>query len=104
MDEDLRSRVVAIARGILDRQVEVLEGCRLLSSLLGGLSLEDNDEDHRAFILIDSETDALPVGRVRGLWDEGALRDLEPRIQEAQRWAWDIAEPHCANIVRRFAP
>jgi len=102
--EALRARVVVVARGILDGEIDVLEGSRALSGLLWQLKLGDDDEDHRAFVLIDSETDALPVGRARALWDEKVLRDLEPRIQDARKWALNIAEPHCASLVRRFAP
>jgi len=96
--------IVSTARGILDGEAEVLEGSRPLSDLLGQLSLGDDDEDHRAFVLIDSETDALPVGRVRDRWSAESLRELEPRIRDAQEWALAIAKPHCSSLIKRFAP
>jgi len=103
-EEDVRHRVVSIARGILSGETDVLEGSRILSDLLGRLSLQEDDEDHRAFILIDSETDALPVGRTRDLWDRGVLRGLESEIRASRRWALEIARPHCENLITRFAP
>ncbi|HEX3694522.1 MAG TPA: DUF2489 domain-containing protein [Polyangia bacterium] len=105
MSQDaLREKVVAIARGILDGETEVLEGSRILSGLLGRLSLGDDDEDHRAFVLIDSETDALPVSRARAHWSAESLLELDPRFRDAQKWALAIAEPHCSNLIKRFAP
>ena len=104
MTEALQRRIVAIARGILDGDTDVLEGSRILSGLLGHLSVGDDDEDHRAFVLIDSETDALPVGKVRELWSAQSLLELEPRIRDAQEWAMAIAEPHCRSLIKRFAP
>jgi hypothetical protein len=104
MTEALQQRIVAVARRILAGEVEVLEGARILAGLLAHLSVGDDDEDHRAFVLIDSEIDALPVGKVRELWSAQSLLELEPRIRDAQEWAMAIAGPHCRSLIKRFAP
>jgi hypothetical protein len=100
----LRARVVAVARGVLDGSVDVLEGSRRLSTLLGRLELPQEDEDLEAFLLIDSETDSLPVGAVRGRWSAAALEELEPRLAQARMWALAIANPSCHRVIARFAP
>ncbi len=52
---------------------------------------------------LDSETDDLPLGPVRELWDKSALVKLQPQIDEAEAWAKKYAEPVCAKLVARFS-
>jgi hypothetical protein len=105
MSEDLRPdpmtrRVVEIARAMLTGQVSFIEGSRGICEVVPG-GLRD-DPDIIAFVLIDSETDALPVGAQQKLWQPKALEDLRPRIEQAEQWAKTTATAHCRNLIVRF--
>lgn len=79
-----------------------LEGARQISALRFDAGLSD-DPDVLAFVGIDSETDDLPVtGKIRELWDPGALERLQPRIDEAEAWAREVGTTRCENLIVRF--
>jgi hypothetical protein len=97
-----RSAIVQTAAEMLDGRVDFLIGSRKLRSLLIEVGLNFPDPELMVLTAIDSETDALPLGDVRQHWDEGALRRLEPEIQDAERWARDVGSPACVALIRRF--
>jgi hypothetical protein len=43
--------------------------------------------DFRPFIGIDSETEALPFGKMRAHWQPAALEALQPEIDRMETWA-----------------
>ncbi len=57
----VRSRVAAIAHGMLNGEVNFLEGAIELASLRNEADVELNDPDFMAFVVIASETDSLPI-------------------------------------------
>lgn len=76
-DPRVREHIEQIARMVLEDQIGILEATRaLLPSLHGNPEMVPPD-DYNLFRGIDSETDNLPVGRVRGEWNSDAL--LETR-------------------------
>ncbi|MDH5822080.1 hypothetical protein QFW77_03605, partial [Luteimonas sp. RD2P54] len=97
-----RARAAEIAAAILAGSMPLLDGCHLLDQLSSAVEVPDNDPDFGAFSLIQSETDALPIGQARGLWTRDALAGLEPEIQSATIWAEPIALPACKSVVARF--
>lgn len=97
-----RERAAEIAAAILAGSMPLLDGCHLLDQLGQAVEVPDNDPDFRAFSLIQSETDALPIGHVRAHWAPDALARLEPEIQSATTWAEPIALPACKSVVARF--
>jgi len=100
--ESVRKQAAEIASGILDGSVNVLEGSYKLFTLQREAEVDPNDKDFTTFLAIVSETDALPVGKVREHWSSEALARLEPEIQSATAWAMRLATPACESIVRRF--
>jgi len=97
-----RQRAVDLATGILDGTLNVLEACRDLAALHWEVEVDQWDEDFTRFSGISSETDALPVGRVRDLWSAAALARIEPDIQSAVEWATPLAIPACRSVIARF--
>ena len=87
---------------MLNGTVPFLEGVRLLVSLRREAEVQEDDIDFLAFVAVDSETDALPVGNVREHWSLAALARLEPEIQTATEWAKGFASAACVSVVRRF--
>ena len=64
--------------------------------------IADRDQDLMKFLVIDSETEALPIGKMRELWDPDALERLQPEIARAEAWAKKVGTPACRNLIRRF--
>lgn len=98
----VRKRVVDTAQAMLDGKLSFLEGARLLSSLRHEADVGNDDADFMAFVVIDSETDALPIGMVRQYWANDALEKFATEIIEAELWAKKLGGDACESLVRRF--
>ncbi|MEK7706284.1 MAG: hypothetical protein AAB426_15090 [Myxococcota bacterium] len=61
------------------------------------------DPDLVVFIGVDSETDDLPVGDVRALWNRDALREKDVELARANDLYRESVERACRNILRRYA-
>jgi hypothetical protein len=79
-----------------------IEGSRLIFELSFSAQLE-RDPDILPFVGIFSETDALPVGQERKLWNADALTRLQPEIERLESWARGFGTPHCHSLIKRFA-
>jgi hypothetical protein len=100
--EVLRARRVILetARKVLADAISPIEGARIIAANRFPARLE-NDPDILPFAGIDSETDALPLGSDGKHWQAQALADLQPRIEEAQRWAHEFGSTYCWNLLAR---
>lgn len=98
----VRRQVVSTAQAMLDGQLSFLIGSRRLAALRPEIDTASNDADFLVFVVIDSETDALPLGIVREHWDQGALARLEPEIAEAEHWAFIVGADACRSLIGRF--
>src|SRR5260221_14460885 len=98
----VRSQIVEIAHRLLNEKLSFLEGARQICSLRKDAEVPERDGDFDAFTVIESETDALPIGSVRQHWSEMALKDLEPEIEKAERWAREIGTGACHALIHRF--
>src|SRR5690242_17753073 len=84
----VRQRAVALAEAILRNDLGIIEGARQLSSLAHEL-VEDwtVDTDFLVMGALDTETDHLPVGKVRELWDPAALKEKDALVQRIEAGA-----------------
>lgn len=98
----VRVRAAETARSMIDGNLSFLEGARVLSSLRHDAEVSDGDDDFMAFVVIDSETDDIPIGEVRQHWSIDALNKLDPEIKEAEEWARGVGFEACQSLVRRF--
>lgn len=98
-----RHEASRICSGILEGNVDVLEGFHLLASLRWEVGVDASDADFIVFVAISSEIDNLPIGEVRRYWSAEALERLEPELQAAIAWAMPMAVPACRSVVRRFS-
>lgn len=102
--EDARRRAAALAQDVLDGNLPLLAAAPDITRLLHTGELSEDDKDLRAFVVIDSETDALPVTpQARALWDADVLREKEKEIEKAELWAREFGLQACRNLVSRFA-
>ena len=99
--EQKRKRALEVVQQVLNRELCILDGTRQVMDL--SIDFADEDEDWRTLILIDSETEDLPVGRVAKLWNSEALKSKEPEIEHARKWAWDTGHETFVNLARRFS-
>ena len=88
---------------MLDGKVSFIEGARGIAVCRLEAELTEDDRDLVAFVAIDSETDTVPFGEVRQLWQPEALANPQPRIDRAEKWATDVGREHCQNLIRRLA-
>ncbi len=86
---------------MLDGELSYIEGARQIAALRFSAGMED-DPDILPFVGIDSETDALPVGKVRELWKSSALESRQADIDRAEAWSMKFGQRHCQNLVERL--
>jgi hypothetical protein len=98
-----RLSIFEAAQDMLAGRLSYVEGARKIHSARFLWGLDELDFDVRCFVGIDSETDALPFGKMREYWQAAALQALQPEIDRKEAWARELAEPHCRSLVQRFA-
>lgn len=101
--DDAPERAIAVARRILAGETGLIEGCRALSSMRWEFGADVRDR-FTPFVAIDSETDDLPIGAVRDLWQPDALarKDLEISRCE-QLYGTQVAEA-CMVLIESLGP
>src|SRR5262245_55991862 len=78
-----RQAVAAVARAMLNGEVDLAEGCRKLVELRGELHESDwNDPELDTARGVDSELDGFPFGSARSHWAPGPLAELDRRREE----------------------
>lgn len=91
-----------LAADILAGRRGLLEAAHELKGRLWQAGLTEDDADLAAFVLIDSETDALPLGAERQYWEPRALAGKDEDIARAEAWARPFGLAACTNVVKRF--
>ncbi|HWX94046.1 MAG TPA: hypothetical protein VNY29_15570 [Terriglobales bacterium] len=87
-----------VAQAVLSGRMGVLKACRELATL-GHTPGVMSEEIHNVFVGADSETDHLPIGAVRELWDSEVLLEKDREIAEMEaRWK-DRVLAACKKIV-----
>jgi hypothetical protein len=91
-----RAEMRDIAKRFLAGELGVIEASRALSPFWDMVSQEDLEPHIRAFVGINSDTDALPVGDVREYWASEALVGKDREISDAEAkwrdWGREAAE------------
>lgn len=79
-----------------------LEGAQKIADLRHEAAVEEFDQDFMVFVAIASETDHLPIGKMRANWQVESLERHQSEIDSAIKWAREIGEPACRSILARF--
>ncbi|WAS57124.1 DUF2489 domain-containing protein [Burkholderia ambifaria] len=96
-------QLVSIAQAMLDGKLTFLEGAAQVLAIKSQLTgVADRDPDFDAFVVIQSETDHLPLEAQRSLWSPTALAALEPEFRQVEEWAKSFAPQACRNLIERF--
>lgn len=102
-EDQARREVVAAAQAILAGELGIIEGARVLSSL--AFRLVDNwatDPEFQVFGVLDTETDHLPVGRVREFWDPAALAEKDATVRRIEAESRAEVEEACRRLLARY--
>jgi hypothetical protein len=99
--ERARQAILEAAKRMLGGDLSYVEGAREICANRFTAGLED-DPDILPFATIDSETDRFPLGVVRSLWNQDALKKLQPEMDGIEGWARSGAADHCRALVRRL--
>jgi hypothetical protein len=101
--EHAKEKALKIARAILEGELGIIEGARVLSTLAPELVADWKvDPDFLFLAALDSETDDLPVGAQRKLWEAAALAERDATVSQIEGEARQNVEAACRNILRRF--
>ena len=72
---------------VLSGESDILAAPRELRPYFRVFGPAYEDLDMNLLTIIDGETEALPLGRERELWDPDALDRKEPEVARAREWA-----------------
>lgn len=95
-------KIVRTAKDMLERKISFILGARVLNSVRLEVPEMDLDPDLGTMLMIDSETDSLPIGEIQQYWDKDAIKRLEPEIAKAEAWARKTGSSACESLIERF--
>jgi hypothetical protein len=98
-----RHAIFDAAQDMLAGRLTYIEGARRIVAAWWGSKLDEGDADFLAFVGVASETEALPLGKMRAHWQPAALEALQPEIDRMEAWAQRWDEAHCRNLMARFS-
>src|SRR5258708_382423 len=73
--------ILRLTERLIAGEIGIVEGCRQMVPHLGPANLRD-DDDAVVILAVESETDDLPVGQARSLWNQEALAGLDREREE----------------------
>jgi hypothetical protein len=97
-----RQNLVALCRAMLSGEMSVFEGAVQVCSLRHNIEVPEDDADLEAFVLIQSETDHLPLKDIQHRWSAEALERIQPELEKTEVWAKPFASVACENLIKRF--
>lgn len=103
VEAEARENLVSLVKSMLNGSITYFEGASKVLELknkIGGIS--DQDKDFDTFLIIQSETDHLPLEKQKHLWSREALVKLQPEFIKTECWAETFAQKACKNLVDRF--
>jgi hypothetical protein len=98
-----RRRIGEAAEMMLAGKLSYIEGARFICEIRSMSGLPSDDPDVLCFRAIDTETDALPFGKLRELWAADALEKLAAEDRVRRKMGGEIGRDACHNLVRRYA-
>ena len=93
---------VKTAKEMLAGNIGIVEGSRILKVLGFEITNQDHDPDFIAFIGIDSESDHIPLGKVREKWSSEGLKKMDIELLEIEDHYRTWALEACTKIIARF--
>jgi Protein of unknown function (DUF2489) len=100
-------KIVAICEAILNEEIGIIAGSQRLSRLEVELLHRkvgwfQRDEDFLTFVVIDSETDHLPINLDRHNWSLKALARRDEELAKAEALYKEATFAACRILIERF--
>ncbi len=95
--------LVTLAAAMLAGHISYFEGAvqvLRLKPAVGGVANRDVDFD--AFVVIESESDHLPLKAQQHLWNPEVLAKLRPELETTEEWAGSFAPAALISLIKRF--
>ena len=73
-----RKKLLTLCQAMLSGEIFFFEGAAQVCSLRHNIEVAEDDPDLRAFVVIQSETDHLPLRDIQHRWSPEALERLRP--------------------------
>ena len=100
--EEARTRLMKTAEGILNGSIGIIEGCRMMNEFIAFAELNIDEDDRVTFQSVESQTDHIPVGEVRKLWNEEALKKKDEEIKKIEIMFTGIVKDSCSFILNKY--
>jgi hypothetical protein len=97
-----RSEIIKTAKEIINKQIDIIEGCRKINGLWVAADLPE-DDDCDFFELIDSDTDAFPKGALREMCSEEYLKDQDYKEKEYLEDCQKAIEERCQRLIEKYS-
>ncbi len=98
-----RREVVEKATDLMKGSIDFLTGVRDLKSLKYEVSDADFDPDFMLFVAIDSETDHIPVGKLRDSCSLSWLETCDREMEKVKDTYQNEVIEACKTLIGRFA-
>ena len=94
-----RQKIIDLAENIINQKIHYIEGCRQLVWLGHDIGMQ-NDESFLEISGIDSQTDHIPIGKIRENCSVDFIKKIE---KEEQLYKEDILKL-CQEIIKKIKP
>jgi|GEM_PF-1771232 len=94
-------RLRALCQRIIDGEESIIEGSRKMLPYRSWMKEEANDV-WTIFLIVDSESDHLPVGDVRALWNQQALIEKDKEIKQIEDFYRKDVQQAAAEIRAQY--
>lgn len=93
-----RQEIIEIAKKIVKKDIDIIEGCRKISGIWFEAELPE-DDSYNFFTLIDDDTDTFLRGYAREISSEEYLKEQDQKEKEyLERYEKDINE-ECQKLI-----
>jgi hypothetical protein len=94
-----REKLIRALEQMVGGNLSFIEGSRVVSGLIDRAGYDRLSEPFVRFVAMDSETDSVPVGKVRDLWHPDAVEKHAEAWSLSEAWAKQIGEPACREAL-----
>jgi hypothetical protein len=94
-----REKLIETLEQMMGGKLSFIDGTRIVRRLIETAGYDPLSEPFVAFVAIDSETDAVPTGKVRDLWQPDAVAKHAKEWSQSEAWAKQAGEPACREAL-----
>jgi hypothetical protein len=103
LEKSQRAKAIATATEMITDKMGIIAGARILATLRFEVGVTEDDEDFLTFVVIDSETDDLPIDQqIREHWATEALQEKDVEVNRCENLYRQDAIQACKNIIKRW--